>query len=178
MENILYASVDIDKSRSATECNEGIKEQGMQFAICTVTLLCLIWPFCVTAGDRGGPMAQGIAGGPCGYEKINGRAIITAVKAAARDDYNCKDGVEIVFTFVPDDPSAKDKYLFPGHPDSGRRFVVGAGLNPPRKWAQSAGLVPGSTHRCIRQEMIRGACTPVVFIFPELDLAGWEKGCF
>jgi hypothetical protein len=135
-------------------------------------------PLCVMAGGSGRQMPQGIIGGGCTYQAIHGRAIITAVKDAAPDAYNCMDGVEIVFTFFPDNPSAKDNYRFPHQSDTDRRFTLGAGLNPPRKWARGIGLVQGATHRCIRQEMIQGVCTPVVFIFPDLDLTGWEKGCF
>lgn len=51
-------------------------------------------------------------------------------------------------------------------------------MNPPREWALGKGLVKGAVHRCIRAEVLKGACTPVVFTFPDIDVSGWEKICF
>jgi len=150
----------------------------MQFSVCTLALLCLSWPFCVMGGDSGKGLSPGLVTGPCEYEKIHGRAIITAVKDAAADAYNCQDAVEIVYTFVPDDSSAKENYRFAHHSDIDRRFTLGAGLNPSRKWALRMGLAQGTTHRCVRQEIIQGSCAPVAFVFPDLDFSGWEKQCF
>ena len=84
----------------------------------------------------------------------------------------------MVYTFTPDEPSAAKHYRFANHPDTGQYLRVGAGMNPPRGWAMTKGLVEGAVHRCIRSEVIKGACTPVVFTFPDIDLEGWEKDCF
>ena len=150
----------------------------MQATIWAAALLFMLWPFCAMGGDEGAHGASTISTGPCEYVQIKGRAVISQVRDAAAGTYNCKAAVEIVFTFVPDDSSAREAYLFPKQSDRDRRFTVGAGLNPPGQWARRAGLIQGTTHRCIRQEIIKGACTPVVFSFPDLDLAGWEAECF
>ena len=150
----------------------------MQSTIWTAALLCVLWPFCVMCSETGMHRPSKISTGPCEYAQIKGRAVITAVRQAPAGAYNCRQAVEILFTFVPDDPSAKDTYILPREPDSGRHFTVGAGLNPPGGWARRVGLVQGSTHRCVRQEIVKGACTPVVFSFPDLDLTGWEAECF
>jgi hypothetical protein len=117
-------------------------------------------------------------GGACEYRHIYGRATITAIRVADRKANNCKDAVEVIFTFSPDDPSAPQQYRFADQSDTGRHFRVGAGLNPPRDWARRKGLVKGAVLRCIRSEILKGACTPVIFTFPEIDTQGWEKPCF
>jgi hypothetical protein len=149
----------------------------MSTTILTILLLCLIGPFCLMCSHSHGSSAT-LPTGPCEYRQIQGRAVITAVRNAAEGAYNCKQAVEIIFAFIPDDPSANKTYRFPQQSDSGRPFTVGAGLNPPCGWAQRVGLVQGAIHRCVRQEIIKGACTPVLFTFPELDLTGWEQECF
>ena len=40
------------------------------------------------------------------------------------------------------------------------------------------GLTPGSVHACVRKEVVKGACRPVVFVFPELDLDSADRQCF
>ena len=117
-------------------------------------------------------------GGACEYRRIYGRATITDVRDAAPDANNCRGGVEVVFTFTPDDPSAPEHYRFSDHPDAGQYFRVGAGLNPPRGWTLEKGLVKGTVHRCIRAEVLKGACTPVIFTFPDIEMTDWKKICF
>lgn len=132
----------------------------------------------MAGGNSGGDRSEKTIGGPCEYVEIQGRATILEVKQAPADGYNCHDAVEVVYTFEPDDASKTRDYRFPVHVDARRRFTVGAGMNPSRQWALRAGLVPGSTHHCIRKEIVRGACAPVVFVFPNIDTTGWEKACF
>ena len=117
-------------------------------------------------------------GGACEYRRIYGRATITDVRDADTKANNCKDAVAVVFTFSPDEPSAPEHYLFADHPDSEQYLLVGAGMNPPRIWARRKGLVKGAVHRCIRSEVLKGACTPVIFTFPDIDMQGWAKTCF
>jgi hypothetical protein len=117
-------------------------------------------------------------GGVCDYRRIYGWAAITEIRSAASDAENCNDAVDVIFTFTPDEPRTPQDRRFADFPNTGQYLRVGAGLNPARAWARSKGLVEGSVHRCIRSEIIKGACTPVVFTFPELDMEGWERACF
>jgi hypothetical protein len=126
------------------------------------------------AGDFKGPHL----GAGCEYRKFYGRATITEVRNADPDANNCRDAVEVVFTFSPIETSAPEHYRFSNQPDTGRFLHVGAGMNPPRAWVRSKGLVPGAVHRCIRSEVLKGACTPVVFTFPDIDMDDWRKYCF
>ena len=117
-------------------------------------------------------------GGACEYRQFNGQATITDVRHAETGAGNCRNAVEVVFTFSPDEPSSPEQYRFPQQPDSGQYLRVGAGMNPSRAWTRSKGLLRGSVHRCIRSEILKGACTPVVFTFPDIDMADWAKACF
>ena len=119
-----------------------------------------------------------IVGGPCEYVDIPGTARVVLVKEAAQADSNCKDAVEVIFDFVPDDPAAIDDYLFPNWEDTDQRLTVGGGMNPPKTWVLEQGLTEGSEHRCLRSEITKGTCTPVIFRFPEINMKGWEEHCF
>ena len=150
----------------------------MRFSLSFTAALCFYLPFLVTCGSYGGGMNENFLGGPCEYNTIDGHATVVEVNKAPADANNCLDAVEVIYTFIPDDPSAVDKYRFADDPDTHHRFTLGAGMNPPRQWAQRLGLIPGSRHRCIRMEIVSGACVPVKFVLPDIDLAGWEKECF
>ena len=139
----------------------------------------ILWlSICCTSMACGGELGGRHVGGVCEYQRIHGRATIADVRVADPSANNCRDAVEVVFTFLPDDPSAPLHYRFLNYPDTERHFLVGAGMNPPRKWARSKGLVKGAVHRCVRSEIVKGTCTPVTFTFPDLDMKGWEKVCY
>jgi hypothetical protein len=149
----------------------------MQLFFVFLAALCVCLPLLAVAGD-GGEMTGRFVGGPCEYKAIEGRATVIEVKNAPADAYNCRDAVEVIYTFVPDDPSAEDSYRFADYPDSHLSFTLGAGMNPPRQWAKRKGLVPGSRHRCIRKEIVTGTCVPVTHVFPDIDTTGWEQECY
>lgn len=104
------------------------------------------------------------------YSSVPGWATVVSVQSAPADAYNLPDAVQVLFDFTADDPAARRCYRFPGAADAGQRLTVGAGANPPRWWAEGAGLRPGSRHRCVRRELQRGVSTPVVFVFPDLNV--------
>jgi hypothetical protein len=149
----------------------------MPFSFSFILALCACVLLSAVGGDHGTTAGKSL-GGPCEYETIDGHATISEVKNAPADGYNCQDAVEVIFTFMPDDPLAAAGYRFADYSDTDRRFTLGAGMNPPRQWAQRAGLVPGSRHRCIRREIVKGTCVPVTYFFPDIDIAGWEQACF
>lgn len=149
----------------------------MSAIILTTLLFCMMGPFLLMC-SHGDDLSGTLSTGPCEYRQTQGHAVITAVRSAASGTYNCKRAVQIIFDFIPDDPLAQKNYRFPQQSDSNRLFTVGAGMNPPDGWAQRVGLVQGSTHRCIRQEITKGTCTPVIFSFPDLDFSGWQEECF
>jgi hypothetical protein len=119
-----------------------------------------------------------IVGGPCEYVDIPGIARVVSANEADPADFNCKNAVEVIFDFIPDDPAAIDDYLFPTSKDTGKRLTVGSGMNPPKTWVLEQGLTEGSEHSCIRREITKGTCTPVIFHFPDIDMNKWEETCF
>ena len=142
-------------------------------AAVTILLSCGCWP------RRGGPrQGDEIIGGPCRYAEIVGVATITGVQDAPEGAYNCRGAVEVLFTFAPNDSSARDRYRFPAWSDIGQRLTVGEGLNPPRKWVEEQGMVEGKQFPCVRSEITRGTCTPVIFKFPGVDMKSWTKWCW
>lgn len=141
-------------------------------------LLALLLPICGLSDDTVGGTKQRMPSGPCIYKEIPGRAAITWISVADATAYNCRDGVEVHFTFEPDDPDAVKGYRFPEQADQEKRLTVGAGMNPSRDWVMHKGLAVGSTHRCIRREIIQGTCSPVVFAFPDIDFSDWQAFCF
>lgn len=122
--------------------------------------------------------AADVVGGRCEYNEIAGTAAINEIAMPDESEDNCKNAVKIIFTFTPDDVAAPDDYRFGEWSDADQNFTVGAGKNPSKAWAESAGLIQGSIHKCVRSEIIHGTCTPVIFSFPEIDVTGWEKECF
>ena len=119
-----------------------------------------------------------VVGGHCQYVDIPGVARIASIEEAASTDYNCANAVKVTFDFVPNDPAAVNNYHFPSWGDKGQSFAVGAGMNPPKIWVLEQGLTEGSEHACVRSEITKGTCTPVIFSFPEIEKEGWEKECF
>lgn len=150
----------------------------MQLSLSFIAALCFCLPFLAVAAGHGERVTEKYVGGHCEYAAINGHATIVEVKTAPADAYNCREAVEVIYSFTPDDPSAADSYRFADYPDAHRRFTLGAGMNPPRQWAHRMGLIQGSSHRCIRKEIVSGTCVPVKFDFPDIDTNGWEKECF
>jgi hypothetical protein len=149
----------------------------MQLSFVFMAALCVCLPFMAVAGGGGGTTGK-FVGSPCEYETIEGHATVIEVKNAPADAYNCKDAVEVIYTFVPDDPSAENSYRFADYLDTHLRFTLGAGMNPSRQWAKRKGLAPGSRHRCIRKEIVTGSCVPVMHVFPDIDITGWAQECF
>jgi len=118
-----------------------------------------------------------ITGGPCQYRDFSGTAMIRSVTPDAASGRNCENDVIIVFDFTPDDPGDIDLYRFKQWPDTGRVFDLISGGSVPDRWAQKEGLTPGSEHICIRREIRIGACSPLIFEFPDVDISDWPDYC-
>ena len=144
---------------------------------CYITLL--ISMIFIFAGCADSDNNDNFEGGPCEYVKISGTATITSIVDASDDAYNCdNEPVEVLFDFVPDDPDVTNDYLFPNTSDSGRYLRVGEGQNPPRNYMNDKGIIVGSSHNCVRNEILNGTCTPVFFQFPEIDFSDYGDYCW
>jgi hypothetical protein len=112
-----------------------------------------------------------ICGGPCTYVDIPGTATIRSVTPDTSPPRTCTNTVTVIYDFAPEDPTAVDRYRIPSWPDTGRT------LSFPDGWADKEGITPGSEHLCIRREITRGTCTPVIFEFPDFDMSDVEDYC-
>ena len=148
---------------------------AMIFGACSETVVA---PPVVAPPVSSPPVSGPPVGGPCTYVDIPGIARVTSVEKAPSGEYNCADAVQVTFDFIPTDPAAVGHYRYPGWKDTGNHFTLGAGMNPPKTWVLERGLTAGSEHACVRSESTAGACAPVGFSFPKINMDGWEKYCF
>lgn len=104
-------------------------------------------------------------GGACTYDDIEGMATITFLNMSNIDE------VVIKFDFSP---SGTTKYKYSNFPDKGQSFFVkGYGCCPPLNWCKENGIKQGAKIKCVRSELSKGACTPVVFNFRQFEKNGW-----
>ena len=114
-----------------------------------------------------------VVGGPCAYKDIPGWARIVSIQTAPPKAHNCpNDPVEVRFDFIPADPSLEAKQA------EDLTLTVGGGMNPARSYVAAKGIVKGKTYRCVRREITKGTCTPVLYTFPKIDLSDFDKSCF
>ncbi|RPJ07164.1 MAG: hypothetical protein EHM28_08095 [Spirochaetaceae bacterium] len=150
--------------------------------ICTLTI-CLICISCPGQGEPNGEIKFGggtresdtpnqgrespfIIESGCQYNHFNGMARITSI-AWTTADPGLKDSpmvADIIFSFTPE---SKPAYRFPGISDQNQHakiFLHATFLERGKKE-----LVTGGNTSCVRNEIIAGTCTPVVFSFPDYE---------
>lgn len=128
--------------------------------------------YCNSSNDKNNP-----EGGLCEYSSYEGYAVIKAIKAAPASEYNCPNNArQVVFEFTPDNISDRQKYRFTNVSDSPLTMKINDGANPSLTWIKNNKITVGAKFKCIRTEITKGTCTPVVFKFPELNLFP-ETGC-
>ncbi len=116
-------------------------------------------------------------GGACEYSKFEGYAVIKSIKPAPASEYNCPDNPQkIVCDFTPLNISDRKSYRYTNRSDSGVELKINDGANPPLSWVKKNGITAGKKFKCFRTELKKGTCTPVIFIFTELNLFP-ETGC-
>lgn len=104
--------------------------------------------------------------GGCLYVRTPGIATVSSITTPAAGAYSCtNDGVEVRFTFVPDDPARAACFVGPTSGDS-LTFRVGAGAHPPRACLTTSNVTVGTTLQVVRGDLASGTCSPVVFDFP------------
>ena len=101
-----------------------------------------------------------------------GRARTRTSTEADPDSNNCaNDPVEVVFDFVPTDPTVDASA-------TGWRLTISDGANPPAAWVADEGLTEGSEHPCTRRNIISGTCTPVLYEFTDVDYDAGIAACY
>ena len=147
-------------------------DTGLKYILWALLLTAAVWAAgCNSGGGGDDDDDSSIDGGPCTYQNIPGTATVVSVSDADPNDYNCtNDPVEVLFDFVPQDPS-RDAFL-------DRHFMVANGANPPRDWAMQQGLTEGSQHPCILKEIVTGTCSPYIFDFTDINEEDGAQHCW
>jgi hypothetical protein len=104
-----------------------------------------------------------IVKGTCTYNRFPGKAEIISL------DFIGNSQVEVTFHFVSDNPDAQSAYRFSHVPDTDRKKIFYHSEDTWDTWAKEKGIVPSAELACIRAEISSGTCTPVVFVFPDID---------
>jgi hypothetical protein len=121
----------------------------------------------------GAANAGNIVGGGCSYTETSGQATVLSLNAAGAAQNNCgKDPVEVVVNFAPSDPVQANEAT-----DKNVQVTVGDGKNPPRGYITSKGFAVGATIACSRKIIKSGACTPILYEFPGIDLTDYVTSC-
>jgi len=97
----------------------------------------------------------------CSYNQFPGQAQILNA------NWINENYVELTFNFFPSDPELKAEYRFPRMGDTGRKKVIY--IDTAQSSNIKSQLRVGDVIPCIRSEIIKGTCTPVVFTFPNLE---------
>jgi hypothetical protein len=104
-----------------------------------------------------------VLGGACSYRDIPGTATIVSL------------GATVKFNFEPADPNAPSNVAKSPFKNEGASLILRNGQPPPVSCQESQGLTVGSKHEAVRSEIVKGACTPVIFRFTKLDEAACQK---
>jgi hypothetical protein len=96
-------------------------------------------------------------GGPCEYRDISGSCRIESIEPAGANAYG--EGFHTLFTFVPE--SATEESSVRGS------LRIGDGQDPTRRYLEANRIEVGREYPCVRKLLIRGTCSPQVFVFPE-----------
>jgi len=101
----------------------------------------------------------------CKYMKFPGSAEIVSF-----DIQNVSD-IKIVFNFNPDISDQKEQYRFPHFPDKDRTKIIKISQQNPESWIKDFELKPGNKIYCIRCEILSGTCSPVIYLFPDINVS-------
>ncbi|MFW6181577.1 MAG: hypothetical protein ACOC8N_07500 [Spirochaetota bacterium] len=97
------------------------------------------------------------------YEAFPGTARIVEVADSAYNPTGKNEFVDIYFDFIPADPTAPERYRYPGWADTHQRLFINHRGNLLRAWVEETGLEVGDEYPAVRRERIRGGGSPVVF---------------
>jgi len=109
--------------------------------------------------------------GNCEYNGFSGTAQIINIDIINQEE------IAIVFNFVLQNPEDESSYRFPNFPDNEyRKRIIVSPDNSNIIITETAviqigniKLQSGDKLECIRLEITKGTCTPVIFLLPEID---------
>jgi hypothetical protein len=109
--------------------------------------------------------------GRCEYKGFRGKARIISI-----DIINSYE-IDIILTFQPDNDEERESYKFSDFPDNQYRKKIYISADEPEFLITDAGTLQndsreiksGDELECFRLEIVKGTCTPVVFVLPEIE---------
>ena len=109
--------------------------------------------------------------GRCEYNQFPGKAQIINI------DIINSESFEIVFNFLLQNPEDKNNYRFPNFSDNEYRKMIIISPDDPNIIITETACIQidnielqsGDKLECIRLEITKGTCTPVIFFLPEIE---------
>ena len=114
-----------------------------------------------------------IVGGPCEYRGYRGKATIVSVCKKERDKSrggHSYENFEVKFSFSPEE-EIKESFA----KVEGREYtlMLANSWHPGPKFLEKYGIEVGKTFDCYLKVITKGACTPILFDFPTIDLTDY-----
>ena len=108
-------------------------------------------------------------GGLCEYSKYRGKAVIVSIIPKTSSGYSAGpsyEGFEVKFRFI-----AENEIKEAHGKVEGKEYVLTLANSwyPGPKFLQKYGIKVGKSFDCILNVITKGACTPIVFDFPDID---------
>jgi len=124
-----------------------------------LTVFILLFLVCLCLSEDGP-----LSGGPCEYKKYRGRCEIISIDKKGSDSY------EVKFIFHTDE-EIKEAY---GKVE-GRQFLLllKNSSYPKREFLKKYSIEVGRSFDCYMSVIRKGACTPIIFEFPTIDLGDY-----
>jgi hypothetical protein len=141
---------------SMTRSGRAFRKNGTGLFRPAMKALLLLWCLLLEPGCQTNSPPQRV-GGPCEYRDISGSCRIESIEPAGANAYG--EGFHTLFTFVPE--SATEESSVRGS------LRIGDGQDPTRRYLEANRIEVGREYPCVRKLLIRGTCSPQVFVFPE-----------
>ncbi|HOO90505.1 MAG TPA: hypothetical protein PLA74_06745 [Syntrophales bacterium] len=114
-----------------------------------------------------------VVGGQCEYKKYEGRATIVSIHRKEQpDSYHgpAYEQYEVRFTYHSDE-AIREEYARIDARES--LLLLKNSWNPGPRFLGKYGIEEGVSFDCYLKVIIRGACTPLIFDFPTIDLGDY-----
>ena len=144
---------------SMARSGRGFQEKGRGQFRPSMNALLLLWCLLLEPGCQTNAQPQRV-GGPCEYRDVPGSCRIESIEPAGPNVYG--EGFRTQFAFVPDSAA--------GGPSARGTLSIGDGQDPTRRYLEANRIEVGREYPCIRKLLLRGTCSPQVFVFPEFRL--------
>jgi hypothetical protein len=138
----------------------------------TVLVFFLCGAACIAMDER---PERHVVGGPCQYKAYPGRAAILSVQkqeGQTQAGAPAADAYEVKFSFTPDEEVNEGwvqvegkEYLLP----------LNNSRYPGPRFLEKYGIETGKCFDCTMKVITKGACTPVLFDFPAIDLTDYPE---